>query len=46
VLKEPIGHFLAGGTNLIDLMKMGGMMPEIEKTCIGEKDQGIAHHAG
>lgn len=28
VLKEPHGHFLAGGTNLIDLMKMGVVMPE------------------
>jgi xanthine dehydrogenase YagS FAD-binding subunit len=28
VLKEPHAHFLAGGTNLIDLMKMGVLMPE------------------
>ena len=28
VLKEPHAHFLAGGTNLIDLMKMGVVMPE------------------
>jgi xanthine dehydrogenase YagS FAD-binding subunit len=47
VLKEPHGHFLAGGTNLIDLMKMGVVMPErlvdinglplksIEKTAAG-----------
>jgi xanthine dehydrogenase YagS FAD-binding subunit len=28
VLKDPHGHFLAGGTNLIDLMKMGVVMPE------------------
>jgi xanthine dehydrogenase YagS FAD-binding subunit len=47
VLKEPHAHFLAGGTNLIDLMKMGVVTPErlvdinglplkgIEKTAIG-----------
>ena len=28
VLKEPHAHFLAGGTNLIDLMKMGVVLPE------------------
>src|SRR6201996_8584084 len=47
VLKEPHAHFLAGGTNLIDLMKMGVVAPErlvdinrlplkgIEKTATG-----------
>jgi xanthine dehydrogenase YagS FAD-binding subunit len=47
VLKEPHAHFLAGGTNLIDLMKMGVVLPErlvdinglplkgIEKTATG-----------
>jgi xanthine dehydrogenase YagS FAD-binding subunit len=47
VLKEPHAHFLAGGTNLIDLIKMGVVMPErlvdinplplkgIEKTATG-----------
>jgi xanthine dehydrogenase YagS FAD-binding subunit len=28
VLKEPHAHFLAGGTNLIDLIKMGVVTPE------------------
>jgi xanthine dehydrogenase YagS FAD-binding subunit len=28
LLKEPHAHFLAGGTNLIDLMKMGVVTPE------------------
>jgi xanthine dehydrogenase YagS FAD-binding subunit len=28
LVKEPKAHFLAGGTNLIDLMKMGVVMPE------------------
>jgi len=28
VLKEPHAHFLAGGTNLVDLMKMGVVLPE------------------
>jgi xanthine dehydrogenase YagS FAD-binding subunit len=47
VLKEPHAHFLAGGTNLIDLIKMGVVVPErlvdinglplkgIEKTATG-----------
>jgi xanthine dehydrogenase YagS FAD-binding subunit len=47
VLKEPHAHFLAGGTNLIDLIKMGVVTPErlvdinglplkgIEKTATG-----------
>jgi xanthine dehydrogenase YagS FAD-binding subunit len=47
VLKEPYAHFLAGGTNLIDLIKMGVVAPErlvdinglplkgIEKTATG-----------
>jgi xanthine dehydrogenase YagS FAD-binding subunit len=47
LVKEPQAHFLAGGTNLIDLMKMGVVMPErlvdinglplkgIEKTAAG-----------
>jgi len=28
LVKEPQAHFLAGGTNLIDLMKMGVVVPE------------------
>lgn len=47
LVKEPQAHFLAGGTNLIDLMKMGVVVPErlvdinrlplkaIEKTATG-----------
>jgi xanthine dehydrogenase YagS FAD-binding subunit len=47
LLREPHAHFLAGGTNLIDLMKMGVVLPErlvdinglplkgIEKTATG-----------
>ena len=28
LMKEPHAHFLAGGTNLIDLMKMGVVLPD------------------
>jgi xanthine dehydrogenase YagS FAD-binding subunit len=28
LVKEPQAHLLAGGTNLIDLMKMGVVVPE------------------